>query len=77
MTFECQGPGDPPGAIVRAPPLKPASGGGPFAVLLSVPVLRLNKFRRQGQHILRAGRDQHGGDRQVAVQRLAILQFGV
>ena len=58
---------------MRAPLLQPAVGGGPFAVLFVVTVLGQNKLRRQGNHVLLARCDQCRGDRDMAMEDLAIF----
>jgi hypothetical protein len=65
--------GDAPRRIVRTPPVKPAIGCRPFAILLEMTILELNKLGRQCNHILLAGRHQHGRDRDVTIRALLFL----
>ena len=62
---------------MRAPRLQPAARGGQFAVLFVVTVLGQNKLRRQGNHVLLARCDPCRGDRDKAMEDLAIFEFGL
>ena len=61
--------------IARGLLVQPAFGGGDFAVLLVVAVLRGDELRAQRDGVLLAGGDDHRGDRAVVVGDLAALVF--
>lgn len=54
---------------------QPAFGGGDFAVLFVVPVLRNNKFRSQWHHLFVRGAHDHRRDGTVIMGAFPILVF--